>query len=64
MAATHAKSSVRRTDEPGHECLRRRMWRGYYNISHARGLMDVFAIVNPLSGAGANPGSPPSASRC
>jgi diacylglycerol kinase (ATP) len=32
------------------------MWRGYYNISHARGLMDVFAIVNPLSGAGANPG--------
>ena len=32
------------------------MWRGYYNISHARGLMDVFAIVNPLSGAGADPG--------
>jgi diacylglycerol kinase (ATP) len=32
------------------------MWRGYYNISHARGLMDVFAIVNPLSGAGDNPG--------
>ena len=31
------------------------MWRGYYNISAARVLMDVFAIVNPLSGAGANP---------
>lgn len=32
------------------------MWRGYYNITAARALMDVFAIVNPLSGAGANPG--------
>jgi diacylglycerol kinase (ATP) len=32
------------------------MWRGgYYNITFARVLMDVFAIVNPLSGAGANP---------
>jgi diacylglycerol kinase (ATP) len=31
------------------------MWRGYYNITTARALMDVFAIVNPLSGAGANP---------
>lgn len=31
------------------------MWRGYYNISTARALMDVFAIVNPLSGAGAHP---------
>lgn len=31
------------------------MWRDYYNISPARVLMDVFAIVNPLSGAGANP---------
>jgi YegS/Rv2252/BmrU family lipid kinase len=31
------------------------MWRGYYNITAARALMDVFAIVNPLSGAGANP---------
>jgi diacylglycerol kinase (ATP) len=30
------------------------MWRDYYNISPARVLMDVFAIVNPLSGAGAN----------
>src|SRR5258708_9287454 len=27
----------------------------YYNISPARSPMDVFAIVNPLSGAGANP---------
>jgi YegS/Rv2252/BmrU family lipid kinase len=27
----------------------------YYNITTARALMDVFAIVNPLSGAGANP---------
>jgi YegS/Rv2252/BmrU family lipid kinase len=32
------------------------MGRDYYNISPARVLMDVFAIVNPLSGAGANPG--------
>jgi diacylglycerol kinase (ATP) len=32
------------------------MGRDYYNISSARHLMDVFAIVNPLSGAGANPG--------
>jgi diacylglycerol kinase (ATP) len=32
------------------------MERGYYNISNARALMDVFAIVNPLSGAGANAG--------
>ncbi len=32
------------------------MWRNYYNISPARVLMDVFAIVNPLSGAGAHPG--------
>jgi YegS/Rv2252/BmrU family lipid kinase len=31
------------------------MWRGYYNITTARALMDVFAIVNPLSGAGAHP---------
>ena len=31
------------------------MGRDYYNISPARVLMDVFAIVNPLSGAGANP---------
>jgi diacylglycerol kinase (ATP) len=31
------------------------MKRGYYNITDARALMDVFAIVNPLSGAGANP---------
>jgi diacylglycerol kinase (ATP) len=31
------------------------MGRDYYNISPARALMDVFAIVNPLSGAGANP---------
>jgi YegS/Rv2252/BmrU family lipid kinase len=29
--------------------------RDYYNITTARALMDVFAIVNPLSGAGANP---------
>jgi YegS/Rv2252/BmrU family lipid kinase len=32
------------------------MGRDYYNISRARVPMDVFAIVNPLSGAGANPG--------
>ncbi len=32
------------------------MWRDYYNISRAHVLMDVFAIVNPLSGAGADPG--------
>ena len=32
------------------------MERGYYNITAARIPMDVFAIVNPLSGAGANPG--------
>jgi diacylglycerol kinase (ATP) len=37
------------------------MWRGYYNISPRacprtnEAMMDVFAIVNPLSGAGANP---------
>jgi diacylglycerol kinase (ATP) len=30
------------------------MWRDYYNITTARALMDVLAIVNPLSGAGAN----------
>ena len=29
------------------------MERGYYNIRHARVRLDVFAIVNPLSGAGA-----------
>jgi diacylglycerol kinase (ATP) len=33
------------------------MWRDYYNISTAHVLMDVFAIVNPLSGAGADPGA-------
>lgn len=33
------------------------MWHDYYNISRARVLMDVFAIVNPLSGAGAHAGA-------
>src|SRR5258708_18237106 len=55
IAATHAKSSVRRTGNLVMNASDDACGRGYYNISTARDLMDVFAIVNPLSGTGANP---------
>src|SRR5258708_17092588 len=55
IAAAHAKSSVRRTGNLVMNASDDACGRGYYNISTARVLMDVFAIVNPLSGTGANP---------